>query len=466
MTKTDLISVDQALEMPREKIAKQHDQYLNPGFRKMLSLLSFDRKFVSAKGTKVWDEDGTAYLDFLGGYGSLNLGHNPPAVLEDLEKVKDKPNLLQASMGVLNASLAENLAAITPGDLRHSFFCNSGAEAIEGAIKLARKATGKGTILSAGGSFHGKTMGALSVSGRDKYKKGFNPLVPDCVQVEFGDASAIQKIISQQDNVAAVLLEPIQGEAGVILPPEGYLREVKDLCQEHGVLLFADEIQTGLGRTGKMFACEHDGVVPDIMCLAKSLGGGVMPIGAYITTPQIWEKAYGKLDEALLHTSTFGGNAMASAAGISALNAIVKEGLVEQAEEMGTYFLEQLQALHEKYDFIKEIRGKGLLIGVEFQSPDKGLLNKLSQGMLTKASKEYVGAFVAEKLHNEYQIITAFTLNNPDVIRLEPPLTVTKEEIDYVVKALDGLLSKHKDFYSLALSSGKKALSSMFKRNR
>nr|WP_240503540.1 aspartate aminotransferase family protein [Natranaerobius trueperi] len=459
----NLITVEEALEKSINDIKRQHDDYLNPAFRKMLSLLSFDKKFVEAKGVKVWDESGIEYLDFLGGYGSLNLGHNPPEVFEAINMVKKKPNLLQASMGVLNASLGENLASITPGKLQHSYFCNSGAEAVEAAIKIARKSTGKQTIISTQGSFHGKTMGALSVSGREKYKQPFSPMLLKSKQVPFGDIEALRDEID--DDIAAIILEPIQGEGGIVEPTSNYLKEVRNICSQNNVLLIIDEIQTGLGRTGRLFGCEWEEVVPDIICLAKSLGGGVVPIGAMVTTSEVWNNAYGKIDEALLHTSTFGGNTVACAASIASINQIVKQKLDHQARKKGELLKEGLKKLQSKYSLIKDVRGKGLLVGVEFTSPEEGFLNKVSQGMISKLSKEYIGAFVAEKLQNDYNIITAYTLNNPNVIRLEPPLIVNEQEIEYVLESLDQLLDSYSDFYRLAFSSGKKAVSSILKRS-
>jgi putrescine aminotransferase len=296
----------------------------------MLGLLDFDRQFVRAEGIYVWDSKGEKYLDFLGAYGALNTGHNHPRVLEALDRVKEMPNLLQASLGTVVSALAKNLALITPGNLQRSFICNSGAEAVEGALKMARAATGRQKLIYCDGSFHGKTLGALAVTGRGKYQRAFQPLVPGCTSVPYGDLGALEYELKKEET-AAFILEPVQGEGGIIIPPSGYLPEVRRLCSKYGTLLIIDEIQTGLGRTGKMFACQHDGVVPDIMCLAKSLGGGIMPAGAYITTDEIWKKAYGGMEKALLHTSTFGGNTWAAAAGIAALEIILRKTAGEGA---------------------------------------------------------------------------------------------------------------------------------------
>lgn len=453
-----LYTLDEALSFKRNNVRENYSRYINSSFVQMLSLLQFDKHFVRASGVSVWDEDGNEYYDFLGAYGALNLGHNPPEVWDAIEKVKNMPNLLQAAVNNLPGALAHNLAMITPGNLQRSFFCNSGAEAVEGALKLAKIASGKHRIIYCGNSFHGKSAGALSVTGREKYQKPFRPLVPDCESVPFGDLNSLEGKFKKGD-VAAFIVEPVQGEGGVVIPPDGYLKGVRELCTKYGVYFIADEVQTGFGRTGRMFACEHENVEPDIMCVAKSLGGGVVPVGAYITTDDIWKKAYGTQEKCLLHTSTFGGNQVAMAAGIASIQAIIDKDLPHQAEEKGKYFLERLMALKDKSPLIKDIRGKGLMIGIEFNQPE-GLLSKTAVG---KLASEYTGSLVAGELQNKCRIITAYTLNNPNVIRLEPPLIVTEEQIDRVVDALEEILTSQKSFLGLAMASSKTILGSFFK---
>jgi putrescine aminotransferase len=267
-------------------------------------------------------------------------------------------------------------------------------------------------------------------------------------------------------EAAAVILEPIQGEGGIIIPHDGYLKGVRELCDKYKAYMIIDEVQTGFGRTGYLFACEREGVTPDVMCVAKSLGGGVMPIGAYITTEELWNKAYGSVEKCLLHTSTFGGNAMATAAGIAALDVILEENLAEKAKENGTYFLAKLQELKDKYPIIKDVRGMGLMIGLEFEEPVKkgSIAEKLGGKFLNKLSGEYMGALVAGELLNKHHIITAYTLNNPNVIRLEPPLIVTREELDRVLEALEEIFQHNSGLFSLAMSSGKSMLGKVFKR--
>ncbi|MCL5040430.1 MAG: aspartate aminotransferase family protein [Firmicutes bacterium] len=459
----DLLTLDEALKLNRKQVRQHYENYINPGLANLLGLLDFDKQFVRAQGVSVWDSDGHEYLDFLGGYGSLNIGHNHPRVIEALEKVRSVPNFLQASMGTLASALAYNLAQITPGDLGRSFFGNSGAEAVEGALKLARAATKKPRIIYVEGSFHGKTYGALSVTGRAKYQTAFGPLVPGTEVVPFGDLAALEEKLRSRD-VAAFIVEPIQGEGGVKVPPEGYLKAALELCHRHDALLILDEIQTGFGRTGRMFAAEFEDVVPDVMCLAKSLGGGIMPIGAYIARPEVWDRAYGGIDRAILHTSTFGGNSWAAAAGLAAIEVIIKENLPAEAARKGDYFLGKLRDLGARFPLIKEVRGRGLLIGVEFEKPAKGWMDRLTGGAVNKLSEEYLGAMVAGELQNRHRIITAYTLNNPNVIRLEPPLTVTYEQIDQVVEALEDIFTRNKGLLSFTLSTARTAVGSMLRR--
>ncbi len=458
-----LIDIDEALELSPNEVVENHKQYANSGLTTLLSMLGLTKKMVRAEGSYIWDSDGNKYIDFLAGYGSVSLGHNHPRIVEAVKKVEALPNILQVSVGIMAGVLARNIAALAPGELQRNFFGNSGAEAVEGALKLARAASGKTQIICADNSFHGKSFGALSVTGRDKYQKPFLPLLPGVKRVPFGDTDALENSLRNRD-VAAFIVEPIQGEGGIIIPPQGYLTEIRRLCSKYGALLIFDEIQTGLGRTGKMFACEHENISPDIMCLAKSLGGGIMPIGVFVTTDDIWQKAYGGLEKCTLHTSTFGGNTRACAAGIAALSAIVEEKLVDAAAEKGDYILKKLDAIKEKHGAIKEIRGRGLLIGLEFNEPSGGILKTISLGVVNALSKEYFAALVAGDLANKHHIITAYTLNNPNVIRLEPPLNISYEDIDYVLSSLDDTLGRFRGILSAAFGSAGTVFGSFFKK--
>lgn len=457
-TKKQMLSLQEAMQLERKEIRNLYKNYANPGLAMMLGLVNFDKKFVRAEGVQVWDDTGEEYLDFLGGYGALNFGHNHPHISEAVQQAAKLPNILQAALGTLYAALAHNLAQITPKGLCRTFFGNSGAEAVEGSLKLARAASGKKRIIYCEGSFHGKTLGALSVTGKSKYQEPFRPLIPGCEPVPYGDIRALEEKLKEGD-VAAFIIEPIQGEGGIHVPEQGYFSQVRELCTQYETFLIIDEIQTGFARTGTIFACEYEGVIPDIMCLGKSLGGGIMPISAFTTTEEIWDRAFGGPERCALHTSTFGGNARACAAGIAAIEVMLEDDLASQARGKGSYLLDGLKQLQEKYPaFIKEVRGRGLMIGVEFNKLSGGFLNKITKGKLNEIVEEYLAALVAGELMNKYHIITAYTLNNPNVIRFEPPLTVSKEQMDRLLSALDDIFKSHPSILKFILASGKNIL--------
>jgi acetylornithine/succinyldiaminopimelate/putrescine aminotransferase len=361
-------------------------------------------------------------------------------------------------------------------DLNRVFFCNSGAEAVEGALKLARKYTGRSKYISTGNSFHGKTYGALSVTGREKYRKYFQPLLSDVTFIEYGNIDELEQALSD-DDAAAFIMEPIQGEGGIIIPPDGFIRQAKELCHRHGALLIMDEVQTGFGRTGEMFAFMRDGAAPDILAVAKSLGGALVPIGAYVTTEDIWRTAYGNQQTYLLHTSTFGGNNFCASVGLSAIDVIVGEKLSENAATMGDRLISGLTAIAANYNFIKAVRGRGLLIGIELgYSLHNGIRNliKLIGSMIPAKYMEFFAAFPSDILDsisdfiedntvnvekflgenfasqfsavllNDFNIISIVTLNNPNVIRIEPPLVITQNDVDYFLKSFRQVCEKFK----------------------
>ena len=420
-----------------QKLYKKH---LNPITASLIKFIATHHKFVAAKGIYLTDEKGNKYMDFLSGFSAVNLGHEPDEVLSALRGVEGVPNICQSILNPYAAQLAEHLAKVSPGALTKTFFCNSGAEAVEAALKLARCATGKTIFLSTTNAFHGKTFGALSVSGKEKYKKQFVPLVPDTKLIPYDDLNALEEELSK-GNVAGFIVEPIQGEAGIIVPQKGYLKGAQKLCNKYNALLIVDEIQTGLGRTGKLFCCEHEQVEPDVLCLSKSLGGGVMPIGAMMTTDKIWKKSYGSITTALLHTSTFGGNTKACACAQAALQLLDDEQLMLNVRSQGEYLYSGLNALKEKFPFIREVRGKGLMIGIHFTK----LKAKSSalEGALT--------LWIVRELFRKHRILTAFTINNYDVMRVMPPLNVNRQQIDAFLVALEDALKCSKIFSKLGV---------------
>ncbi len=398
---------------------EQYERYLNPGLTRLFQFGGVETVEWAGEGCLVWDAHGREYIDCACGPAIFNIGHRHPRVLAAVRDQLDRmPMSVRTMPSVPQAALAERLAALAPGDLQYTFFCNSGAEANEGAIKLARLTTGRPGIIAMQGAFHGKTLGALSATGRDYYKTPFQPLVPHFAHVPFGDAAALDAAIGP--DVGAVMLEPIQGEAGVIVPPPGYLRRVREICDRRGVLLIADEIQTGLGRTGRMFCVEHDEVVPDIMTLAKALGVGVVPIGAFIARPHLWDKLR---RDPYLHSSTFGGNPLACRDALATLDVLVEERLPSRAEPLGARFRERLEEIRVRHaGVVTQVRGRGLMLGVEFTHRDYALM----------ASAEAA----------RRGVITFYTLNNPTVIRIAPPLVITPDLIDRAAEGIAGAVAE------------------------
>jgi putrescine aminotransferase len=397
-----------------DETCENYRAHVNPPLARVMKV-SGSPVEVRADGCTITDHAGKTYLDFAGGYGVFTLGHRHPRVVAAVKEQLDRMALSGRTMfNPLMGRLAKRLAEIAPGDLSISFFANSGTEAVEGALKLARAATKRPGVVATEAAFHGKTLGALSASGRDAFREPFAPLLADVRHVPFGDAAALRGVVDA--TTAAVIVEPVQGEGGVNVPPDGYLRDVRAICDASGAVMIADEVQTGLGRCGTLFGCDRDGVVPDIMTLAKGLSGGVVPIGAYIARPSIWNAAYAK--QPLLHTSTFGGNELACAAALAALDVLRDEGLVENARERGEQLLAGARATMQRYPaVIADARGVGLLVGVELRS------------------EGYGGTIIPELLKRG--VTAAWTLNQQRVIRLEPPLIVSSDQIAVALRAFD-----------------------------
>lgn len=393
-----------------EETISKYEKYINPAQAKLFRFMGLASVEGHAEGWIITDSEGRKFIDCLGGYGMFALGHRHPKVVEAVENaLHTMPMCGKVLFNRQMADLAEALAEITPGDLQYSFFVNSGTEAVEGCLKVARLATKRKKFVAANNAFHGKTMGSLTATGRDLYRDPFKPLLEGFTHVPFGDFAAMEAAVDEE--TAAVILEPIQGEGGIIVPPAGYLRQVKELCEAKGTLFIADEVQTGIGRTGAWFGVNHEDVKPDLMACAKALGGGVMPIGAIIGTPKAWQ---GLIEAPFLHTSTFGGNQLACAAGVAAISVIKEENLLERGAETGAYLKAGLEKIAAEFpSVIKEIRGKGMMIGIELTKEGAG-------GMLMS-------------LMIDKSIIVAYTLNNPKVIRMEPPLIMPKEVVDYVL---------------------------------
>lgn len=377
-------------------------------------------------GVYYYDVFGNEYIDCLGGYGALDLGWSHPEVVEAVRAQAGKSGIpSQELMDPLRGVLARLLSDITPGDIDHAFFVNSGTETIEGALKIARLYTGKHNFVSTVSGFHGKTLGSLSVMGKKDFRQALQPFGGQTFYVPFGDADALEKQLEICDKVgieiAAFIAEPIQGEAGAIVPADDYWPRVRKICDRFEILLIADEVQTGMARTGKLWGMDHWNVVPDILCVAKSLGGGLMPIGSFMGNGKIW-KAF-EDPNPFMHTTTTGGNPMACAAAIAAINITLRDDLAGKAEESGNYFMGKLKAIAERYPQIyKEITGKGLLIGQHFQDPEYGY--KIASGLFKR------------------NVLVAGTLISANTIRFEPALIITREQIDEVLNRLEDTLKE------------------------
>ncbi len=402
-------------QLSSQQVIEDFETYVNPALSQVLKFIGFEGVESHALGCLVWDTSDRKYLDCLGGYGTMSVGHSHPkviaAVKEQLEKMSQSSRVL---FNAPQAALAKKLAEITPGDLQYSFFCNSGTEAAEAAIKFARITTGRTKLVSTEGAYHGKTLGALSVSGRDKYKKPFAPLINDCTLIPFNDIEALEAAIDE--TVAAFLVEPVQGEGGIHVASDEYLRRARELCDTHGALLVLDEVQCGLGRTGKMWACEHAGVVPDMLLLAKALSGACVPIGAVVARPHVWEFWQ---ENPLIHSTTFGGNPLACVAALAALQVLAEENLVESSRVQGEKLMARLKATQNKYpQCVKDVRGRGLMIGVEFGHED-------------------ITGLVLSGMAQRDVLVVPYTFNNATVTRFEPPLMINDEQIEWAATAFE-----------------------------
>ncbi|HWO96678.1 MAG TPA: putrescine aminotransferase [Bacillus sp. (in: firmicutes)] len=404
-------------------------EHVNPGFLEYRKTVTKDAQFAavewSDEGSCFTDVNGKKYIDCLGGFGIYNVGHRNPKVVKAVsDQLKRQALHSQDLLDPLRAMLAKILADITPGDLKYAFFTNSGTESVEAALKLAKMYSERTTFISTTRAFHGKSLGSLSGTAKGMFRKPFLPLIPGFRHVPFGDIEMMRKTFETcalvGEDVAAVILEPIQGEGGIILPPENYLKQVRELCDEYGALLIFDEVQTGMGRTGKMFAAELYDVVPDIICLAKAFGGGVMPAGAIVAKEKVFKSWF---PNPFMHTTTFGGNPLACAAAIATIDVLLEENLPERAAEVGEYFLQGLKdAAKEHEDKVLEIRGQGLMIGIEFHKDEIGY--QVSQGMFDRG------------------ILVAGTLINSKTIRIEPSLTISYEEVNTVINTFKEVLEQ------------------------
>lgn len=447
------IRAEDVANRPYTETVELFREHINPGLVSLLEMGEYTTiNPKSAKGSTITAQSGQKIIDFVSSYGALNLGHNHPHVVRAMQDVvnEERVDLSKELLSPYTAFLARNLSLLTPKNLDKMYFCNSGTEAVEAALKLASRCF-KGTrpvFIYADNALHGKTIGALSVTGSLRLREYF-PTMP-AQAMPYGDSNSLQRLLQAnlrggKQQVAAVILEPIQGEAGVILPPDGYLQEVRKLCDEFDVLLILDEIQTGMGRTGTFLACEQEEVIPDIIAMAKSLGGGVATIGATIASNKVFKKAYENPHDCLVQTSTFGGRATACAAAIAALEVLQEENLLENTQKRGKQLFSGLQELQQKFpEWITTVRGRGLMVGIEFNvdviNTAKYLPLKIPG--LKSVLKEHLPGMVAAALLKKYGILGTLMLNNRAVLRVYPPLIITEEQITYFLESLESLLAE------------------------
>ena len=423
-----------------------HEKHINRTLVAAQRVIGFDKVYARAEGAYLYDMDNAAYLDFLSGYSVFNIGRNHPVVNKAIRDVLelDLPNMVQMDCSILSGLLAEALTKRTPPHLDAVFFCNSGTEAIEGALKFARAATGRKRVVSLESAFHGLSLGSLSLMGCESFTEGFGPLMDEWdTRVALDDIFSLERELSKRD-VAAFVIEPVQGK-GCKSPKTDFFVRAQALCRQYGTLLISDEIQTGLGRTGRMFGFEHWNLEPDIITLAKTLSGGYVPCGAIVTRREIYQKTFSRMDRCVVHSTTFGRNNLAMACGLATLEVIDGEKLVENADRMGALLREKIDALRAKHSFIKEVRGKGLIIAIEFQEPTEFKL-KMAWKLLHKVDKVLFAQMVVTQLLSKHRILTQVAGHAMDVVKILPPLIITEREIDLFVNALDDVLAECRKF--------------------
>jgi ornithine--oxo-acid transaminase len=436
MSETAGMSVAELLAERQGEEMALNDRYLNPQMGRILRTLGFDKVWSGGEGAHLIDSDGNRYLDLFGGYGVFAIGRNHPEAIRALQEVMEAHtgNLPQLGVTLLSGVLAEQLLALGPDSVAAMVPANTGTEAVEAAIKIARAATGRGRVLYAEHAFHGLTLGSLSINGNPEFRDGFGPLLAGCDPVGFGDLDALARELSGGD-VAAFVVEPVQGK-GVNLPPPDYLPGAQELCRRAGALFVCDEVQTGIGRTGRFLALEHWDLQPDLVCLAKALSGGLVPIGAVLASREVFGRVFDGMERAVRHGSTFGGNDLAAAAALATLRVLERERLVERAERMGALLLELTWPLIERYEVVADVRGLGLMWAIEFGPPAGAGARRLWE----RVERRQPGLFsqlITVPLFHEHRILCQVAGHHMNVIKALPALTVEESEIRRFAAALE-----------------------------
>lgn len=445
-----------------------HDQHMNRTLVKVLRTIGFDKVYQRAEGCYLYDQDDVPTLDFLSGYGVFNIGRNHPVLKQTIRDVLDLdlPNMVQMDCALLSGLLSEALVKRTHPGLEAVFFCNSGTEAVEGALKFARAATGRNTIISLDGAYHGLTYGSLSITRNNSFREGFGDFLPGTVSIPRYDLNQLEELLKKGD-VAAFIAEPVQGK-GVHFPTDDFFIRAQELCHRHGALFIMDEVQTGMGRTGKLFAYEHWDLQPDILTVAKALSGGYVPAAAFLTSRDTHQKVYNRLDRCVVHSTTFGRNNLAMACGLATLHVLEDEKLCENAYIRGNQLLERLNALKEKHQIIKDVRAMGLMIAIEFQEPSDSLKLKLAWKAIHKADKGLFAQMIVSPLLSQHHILTQVAGHHMDVVKILPPLISTQKEIDHFTGAFEesilGIGKVTGPIWSFGANLAKAALASGYTR--
>jgi ornithine--oxo-acid transaminase len=434
--------------------------YVNPEWVRLLDLLGMNVRYLRCAGSELHAEGGRVFLDFLSGYCVHNTGHNHPDIVAALKAELDLsgPVMLQSHVADTAGELARELTQRTGHHLKKTFFCSSGSEGIEAVIKFARARTRRNGIVYARGAFHGLTCGALSLMGSPFWRDGFGPMLPHTFEVPFNDVAALAQVLDKE-RIAAVVLEPIQGEAGIVLPNPGYLAEVQALCRRHGALFVLDEVQTGIGRTGRFLGAQHYGVSPDMIVLAKALSGGLIPVAAVLMTEDIYDAVYGSLRRAIIHTSTYSENGLAMRAGLATLAVLDREHLVERADVMGKYLRKRLTNALAPYEMVSEVRGLGLMNGIVFTAP-RQLRLKLGFEAFKAIHPGMFGQMIVRRLFHDHHILSQICGNNFLVLKVAPPLVITEEQLDVYIAAITSVvdaLHSSAAVWSDALELGRRA---------
>lgn len=434
-------SLAQLIERRQHEQYALHERYINPSLTRVQGIIGFDKIYARGEGAYLWDVEGNRYLDLLSGYSVFNLGRGHPVIKQTIQKVLalERPNLVKMDCPLLAGLLAEELVKRMPPGLDAVFFANSGADAVDTALKFARAATKRPRVLYLDHAFHGLMLGTLSINGGHDFREGFEPLMPGFDAVQMNDLGMLERELRRGD-VAAFIVEPIQGK-GVYIPAENYLPEAQRLCRKYGTLFICDEIQAGMGRTGRFLSCEHWNLEPDIVTLSKSLGGGYIPVSATIMRRSIHDKTFSRLDRCQVHSTTFGQNELAMAAGLATLHVLDEERLIERAATMGEKLLTRLASLQERHEMIADVRGKGLMIGIEFKPP-RSLTLKSAWIAAEMAQKGLFAQLVVMALMRDHRILTQVGGPGVNIIKLLPPLIIGDQEIEMIVSGFDNVMAE------------------------